>query len=248
MNKIYWGKDEIVMLTDHLNAVSHRHLMLQLFLGLEDDVKIHIRGRSVTESCVITGNDVSHSFFANKKPHLSVLFEPVSAAALQIEAKMNDCDYLAFSRAETKDIRKTARELSEQFSPQLYERLIGEIYKLLGITQSETTFDERVSELLRNIEKCDCCDHSISHFASQVCLSDSRLSHLFKEQTGMTLKGYISLHRMKRAFSLLLSGESITNAAMKAGFDSPSHFAATVKKMMGMPARLSLKDSEFLKV
>ena len=64
----------------------------------------------------------------------------------------------------------------------------------------------------------------------------------------MTLKGYISLHRMKRAFSLLLGGESITDAAMKAGFDSPSHFAATVKKMMGMPARLSLKDSEFLKV
>ena len=113
MNKIYWGKDEIVMLTDHLNAVSHRHLMLQLFLGLEDDVKIHIRGRSVTESCVITGNDVAHAFFANKKPHLSVLFEPVSAAALQIEAKMNGCDYLAFGKEETEDIRRTAGELSD---------------------------------------------------------------------------------------------------------------------------------------
>ncbi len=248
MNKIYWGKDEIIMLTDHLNAVSHKHLMLQMFLGLEDDVKIHICGRGIIAGGVIIGEDVSHSFFANKKPYLSVIFEPVSAAALQIKAKMNECDYITFGKYETEDIRRTARKLCEKFDPQLYERLIGEIYRLLGITQSETAFDERVSDLLRNIEKCDCGDHSISHFASTVCLSDSRLSHLFKEQTGMTLKGYISLHRMKWAFSMLLGGASITDAAMKAGFDSPSHFAATVKKMMGMPARLSLKDSEFLKV
>ncbi len=248
MNKIYWGRDEIVMLTDHLNAVSHRHLMLQMFLGLEDDVKINIRGRSIIGSCVVTGNDVPHAFFANKKPHLSILFEPVSAAALQIQARMNGCDYLTFDRNKTEGIASIAEKLSEQFTPQLYEKLMGEIYELLGITQSEVAFDERVSELLQSIEECDCCDHSISRFASTVCLSDSRLSHLFKEQTGMTLKGYISLHRMKRAFSLLLGGESITEAAMKAGFDSPPHFASTVKKMMGMPARLSLKDSEFLKV
>lgn len=248
MNKVYWGKNEIVMLTDHLNAVSHSHLMIQLFLGLEDEVKVNIRGRSVKGSCVIVGNGVPHAFFANKKPHLSILFEPVRNAAVQIESKMDGSDYIAFGNAETENIISTAKGLSEQFSGQLYEKLIDEIYSLLGIEAKEKVYDERIAELLERIENCDCCDHSISHFASTVCLSDSRLSHLFKEQTGMTLKGYISLHRMERAFSLLLSGESITDAAMKAGFDSPSHFAATVKKMMGMPARLSLKDSEFLKV
>ena len=37
-------------------------------------------------------------------------------------------------------------------------------------------------------------------------------------------------------------------AALNAGFDSPSHFASTVKRMMGLPARSTVKDSEFLKV
>lgn len=53
---------------------------------------------------------------------------------------------------------------------------------------------------------------------------------------------------MTKAFELLFCGESITDEAMRGGFDSPSHFAATTKKMMGMPASFSLKDSEFLKV
>lgn len=74
------------------------------------------------------------------------------------------------------------------------------------------------------------------------------LSHLFREQTGVSLKSYILLHQMEKAFIELLNGATITQAAMEAGFDSPSHFAATVKRMMGMPARLSLKDSRFLKV
>lgn len=34
---------------------------------------------------------------------------------------------------------------------------------------------------------------------------------------------------------------------MSAGFDSPSHFAAVTKKMMGICASKSLKHSEFLK-
>ena len=81
-----------------------------------------------------------------------------------------------------------------------------------------------------------------------VFLSSSRLSHLFKEQTGIPLKSYIILHQMERAFDELFAGKNITESSMIAGFDSPSHFASTVKKMMGMTVSLSLKDSEFLKV
>lgn len=78
--------------------------------------------------------------------------------------------------------------------------------------------------------------------------SQSRLSHLFKEQIGIPLKSYIQFHQMKQAFLALLHGKSITEAAMATNFDSPSHFAAVAKKMMGMSARTSLKDSVFLKV
>jgi methylphosphotriester-DNA--protein-cysteine methyltransferase len=71
---------------------------------------------------------------------------------------------------------------------------------------------------------------------------------LFSEEVGIPLKKYLSLHQLERAFEKILKGKSITDAAMEADFDSPSHFAFTVKKMMGLPARNTVKNSEFLKV
>ena len=118
----------------------------------------------------------------------------------------------------------------------------------LGVEQKTPTYDDRITELLSLLDECSCDDHAIAQFAYKIALSPSRLSHLFKEQTGMPLKSYIMLHQMERAFIGLLGGKSITEAALNAGFDTPSHFAATTKRLMGMYASLSLKDSEFLKV
>ncbi|MDZ7548901.1 helix-turn-helix transcriptional regulator, partial [Clostridium perfringens] len=78
--------------------------------------------------------------------------------------------------------------------------------------------------------------------------SESRISHLFKKQIGIPLKSYIVLCNLKKAYIYLLDNGSITDAAMKAGFDSPSHFAYTSKKLTGMSAKNIRKDSVFLKV
>lgn len=98
------------------------------------------------------------------------------------------------------------------------------------------------------MQKCDCYDHTIENFAKSVCLSSSRLSHLFRKQIGIPLKSYLLFHQLEKAFEALLNGTNVSGAAMLAGFDSPSHFAATVKKWMGISAHASIKDSEFLKV
>lgn len=98
------------------------------------------------------------------------------------------------------------------------------------------------------MEQCSCEEHSIEEYAGKLCISASRLSHLFSEQVGITLKKYLTLHQLERAFQDLLAGKRIMEAALNAGFDSPPHFASTVKRMMGLPARSTVKDSEFLKV
>ena len=93
-----------------------------------------------------------------------------------------------------------------------------------------------------------CMDHSVEKYAEELCVSTSRFSHLFSEQVGVSLKSYLTLHQLEKAYQEILGGSSITEAAMNAGFDSPSHFAATVKRLMGLPTRKALKDSRFLKV
>lgn len=118
----------------------------------------------------------------------------------------------------------------------------------LGVKRNTNVLDERIVELIELLQGCDCYDHTIDSFAKEICLSPSRLSHLFCAQIGVPLKSYILFHQLEQAFTVILSGKSITDAAMLAGFNSPSHFAATVKKWMGMPVSAIMKDSEILKV
>ncbi|WP_372238253.1 helix-turn-helix domain-containing protein [Paenibacillus sp. FSL R7-0273] len=121
--------------------------------------------------------------------------------------------------------------------------------KLFGLDNVQTGIsDTRIQDLITLIRDCRDSEHSVGEFANQLGLSGSRLSHLFKENTGTSLSGYIVLHKLQKAVYLIFNGAPITEAAMEAGFDSPSHFAATSKRMLGMSAREIRRDSVFLKV
>jgi len=140
------------------------------------------------------------------------------------------------------------RPLTESFDSESYSRFRDQLYQSLGFRPVERRLDERILAFLNRLEDCSCLDHSIDRYAEELCISTGRLSHLFREQLGITLKSYLTLHQLEKAYQSILEGSSITDAALNAGFDSPSHFAATVKRLMGMPARSALKDSRFLKV
>ena len=66
------------------------------------------------------------------------------------------------------------------------------------------------------------------------CLSQSRLSHLFTQNMGMSLHRYLSFDKMRKGYTNFLSTGNITQAALDSGFDTPSHFAATCKRMFGL--------------
>lgn len=248
MNRIYWELDKISLLTDHLDAAKHSHWMLQLFLSIEDTMDICVADKWVSCKCIIVNKNISHSFSANKKLHFSAIIEPASVIADQLNKKLHDHDYYTLNTDSITKAQQSAKELIENNDILLYHAFIQKLYKALGIKESEKNYDERVSEFLRLIDCCSCNVHSISSFTDRLALSPSRFSHIFREQVGVPLKSYILLHQMETAFTHLLKGKNITEAAMLSGFDSPSHFAAAAKKLMGMPAGLSLKDSEFLKV
>ena len=65
-------------------------------------------------------------------------------------------------------------------------------------------------------------------------LSKSRVSHIFKENIGISIKRYLVLEKMKKCYEYFKTTGSITNASINAGFYSSSHFATTCKKMFGI--------------
>ena len=246
MLKIFWDKDNIAFIGNQVNSAEHSHCVLQVFLSLDEPLQVTVENEQISGKCVIVNKNVSHIFSCEGKIRLSILIEPSSGFAKELIKKI-DGNYLVCNNGIDR-IQQKAAALLNTDDKQQYSDFIKDFADYLGVIRNSEDLDERIAELLEIMQNCNCYDHAIENFAKRVHLSSSRLSHLFREQIGVPLKSYILFHQLEKAFTALLDGTNITDAALLAGFDSPSHFSATVKKWMGMPVSASIKDSEFLKV
>ncbi|MDE6356862.1 MAG: AraC family transcriptional regulator [Clostridia bacterium] len=246
MLKIFWDKDNIAFVGNQVNSTEHSHCVLQVFLSLDEPLQVTVENEQISGKCIIINKNVRHIFTCGNKIRLSVLIEPSSNFAKELIKKI-DGNYLLCENG-IDMLQQKAAALTDTNDKQRYIDFIQDFAECLGVKRNSGVLDERITALLEILQNCDCYDHTIENFANSVCLSSSRLSHLFREQIGVPLKSYILFHQLEKTFTALLNGANITDAAMLAGFDSPSHFSATVKKWMGMPVSASIKDSEFLKV
>ncbi len=74
---------------------------------------------------------------------------------------------------------------------------------------------------------------SLEEIATQLHISPYHLSHVFKKVTGKSISSYWQAQRLDVARRLLVSGNSILEAAEKAGFSSQSYFCRAFQKQFG---------------
>ena len=121
-----------------------------------------------------------------------------------------------------------------------------QILKLLGIASEDPlTADARVLTAIAEIGAAPSVGADMMELlCAKTYLSQSRLSHLFKQETGSTLAGYLAFMKLRKAFEYAESGRNLTDAAMRAGFDSSSHLAATCKRMFGISLSAFLRSQK----
>jgi AraC family transcriptional regulator, arabinose operon regulatory protein len=85
--------------------------------------------------------------------------------------------------------------------------------------------------------------------AQSVCLSPSRLRHLFKDETGKSLAGYRRELQLGEARHLLeTTFLSVKEVAGRVGIDGTSHFVRDFEKAYGMsPARYAERHRESIR-
>jgi AraC-like DNA-binding protein len=111
--------------------------------------------------------------------------------------------------------------------------------------------DSRIAKILRAIEEDPFCE--VEELASLVNLSRSRLSHLFKATTGVSLQTLLSDLRLEKAAELLQSTDMpIKEISYQVGYrHAPSFVRAFRNKVGSSPhdyrsrQRSVLSDSEF---
>jgi AraC-like DNA-binding protein len=95
---------------------------------------------------------------------------------------------------------------------------------------------EAVSQAIGILETNFESELSLQEVADSVCLSVSRLSHLFKETTGMSLMDYLLRFRLDRARELLGQGSlNVSEIAYSVGFHDPGYVSRAFRKYFGYP-------------
>lgn len=94
--------------------------------------------------------------------------------------------------------------------------------------------DKRISAVLDYIAATHGVACNGASLAKLVHLSASRLTHLFRQQMGMSLSRYLLWSRMVDAVSIVAEGENMTTAAHASGFADLAHMSRTFRSMMGV--------------
>ena len=110
--------------------------------------------------------------------------------------------------------------------------------KIFGLDElggsAASSHDQRIIEALQFLREAPDAYDSIEALAQRVHLSPSRFAHLFKEQVGVPVRRYVLWQKMRRALDLAMSGDSLTTAALTAGFADSAHLSRTVRAIMGV--------------
>lgn len=140
------------------------------------------------------------------------------------------------------------REILSNFDIQLFEGIFIESQKI----NREPVISEIICKLrksaisivtdIRVIKSLNYLNNSSSEYTilmtelkSQVNLSDSRLSHLFKEEIGISIKKYFVWSKLKRAFKKVLNeNKTMYQASIEVGFYDQAHLSKAYKQVLGI--------------
>ena len=240
MTSTVFGYDHIMMRAEYRTPDPHSHLAVHFIAGLDGPVHCVVSGDSFDADAVFIASDVVHTAYAEKGDMLVFLFDTAGSIAEEAQ-KQYLCGRPYFCG--DKETVEKLREIWKNNPPAQADSLITQ---LLGLDTVGTTLrDERISQVLEYLRSLDEVPEDITaQLCAKVCLSPSRLSHLFKENVGISLHRYLAMDKMRKGYIHFQKYGNITEASMRAGFDSPSHFAATCKRMFGISFSEFVKGSE----
>ncbi|MCD8014644.1 MAG: AraC family transcriptional regulator [Lachnospiraceae bacterium] len=219
----------------YLNAAyhepdEHRHLLSHIIVGASQRIRCSVNHYEFEADGVCIDSDVLHTACVEEGELLICLFDKTSLFASELSRRyLKGQNYAVLDGETVQKIRNVWLDTRSLLA------VDEAITNMLGIEDFSLSMDVRIQNALEILKSHESVEpDTISKLAAEAGISVSRFSHLFKENVGIALRRYLALEKIRKSYIHLLKSGNITDAAMMAGFDSPSHLAATCKRMFGI--------------
>ncbi len=208
-------------ITNDLNTDTHSHPVMEIINAPNGEFSIETDfGKQNNLTFAIIDVNTNHKMFSEQN----------DIELLLIECNNKKLKDFLFNRGiETKDGVFTSAEVKN------WDKLINDIHNFLANQNLKLTNDKRVDYCIEIIENENLQYKELkSTLSSRIFLSESRLSHLFKENVGISIKKYLVWNRLKHALKFFLDEETtLKKASLEANFFDQAHLSTSFKNFLG---------------
>ncbi|MBZ2190260.1 helix-turn-helix transcriptional regulator [Alcanivorax sp. JB21] len=238
-NHLYVWDDRFLYITPGITSgITQRHTTT-LLVSL-DGTGFELgdaAGRRQRYQAALVGRQVARALDSAGSPLLSLNFDPQSYEFHTLSA------FLAGQSVRAVILRPDALNAAELDAAghgtldkaSLFRITTHLVQAISGYSPKRVPMDMRAVYLAQTIKQELPLVSSVSDLAQQVGLSADRLTHLFSENLGLSVKSYILWARMRRAVELIAQQESLANIAHDVGFSDSAHLARTFRQFFGLP-------------
>lgn len=201
----------------------HRHISASWLVGLDGPFRLQVAGQWRTTSAALVAPDVEQSLDPRNTRMWCAQLDPDSGfwRALQprlagepsVDIPVPDASFPASGPDDCDAVREAMRAAVQCLggSPEPMDPRVREVCEYL-----RAEMPERVD---------------VGQLGAAVSLSSSRLSHLFRQQTGVPLRRFLLHLKMNRVLAHWERGKSMSQLATEAGFYDQPHFVRTARDM-----------------
>jgi AraC-like DNA-binding protein len=243
---IYAWPERFLYLGPSTKTSPHRNHAATWLIASEGNLRVTLGSGEVLENQIIYlpseteyATDLSFSSIA------ALYWEPESANFQRaIASRENKASAFACSHAIGDEYLKlnefsTTRDEADEI-----------LHRMFGFERAHEDqppfVDSRINHALAFLRESPQAYDSIEALSARVYLSPSRFAHLFKKVVGVPVRRYVLWLKMRRALDLAISGDSLTTAALSAGFADSAHLSRSVRAIMGVAPEFLFRHRERL--
>ncbi|MFZ6871951.1 helix-turn-helix transcriptional regulator [Undibacterium sp. Di27W] len=232
--RLFLWRGAALVVSPGIDSSLHTHYALQLTYGLERPFRARLQADH-------EWTETRSASFARHAAHqidsdggmLAHLFlempEALKLKATDLQAGFGSQPEFQILAANLADYRHQSLDMAAALQ-------IRQVWQACALphSQTSTSFDRRILSTLDTIAASHGLDCNGESLARLVHLSESRFTHLFRQQTGMSLSRYLLWSRMVDAVAAVAQGNNMTAAAHASGFADLAHMSRTFRSMMGV--------------
>jgi len=239
-NYIFIENDWGMFIGKFSDNLFHKHYAIQITIPLFEEIQIEsLRKQIKTKKATIVPSNVEHNVNSNY-PFTLLLINPIKIFVNSNEIFEPELDPINKIQSLSKDLINSNLKAKE-FKVQI-GNIINELSK-----DNANQIDDRILKSVEYLKQNKERKVSLTEVA-QIChLSESRLLHLFKSETGITFRRAQLWNKISESISSLFQS-SITETAYKFGFSDSAHYSRTFKENFGFTPKTFLKNSQFIQV